>query len=141
MGQGLLIFLLFTPFTSEREWNTSIPFDRVQERAKLLVNDGRVSNSIDSLDHRCMWVMFHCTIAIATDFPWAKLVNLIPRIKYFSVTLVFLSEYSIMCSIGQGIAQYLTNKIRSLGCNFLAFKRWKRHKIQKNYQLQSKYKA
>ena len=27
--------------------------DRIQKRAKLLVNDGRLSNSIDLLEHRC----------------------------------------------------------------------------------------
>ena len=66
-GQDLLIFLLFTPLISEREWNTTLmcmPVPSTSNASKyasrqrvgeneLLVNVGRVSNSIDSLKYRC----------------------------------------------------------------------------------------
>ena len=49
------MFLLFTPHTYDREWITSIliALDSVHEGAKFIVNNGRVFNSIDSLEHCC----------------------------------------------------------------------------------------
>ena len=52
--------------------------DRLQDCAKLPVNDGKVSNSIDSLNLACVQSLFNRYCAIANAFFSSKLWGFIP---------------------------------------------------------------
>ena len=83
------------------------------------VNGGRVSNLLIHWNSVAIWLVFHCSIAIATDFAPAKQGDLLPRIMYSNVTLVFIGKHIRMWSIGQWIAHCMTNKIHFLAGLFV----------------------
>ena len=64
----------------KREWNTTVKcmpvpyvyFETSRPLTSNFVNGGRVSNSTDLLSIVAMWLVFHCSIAITTDFARGK---------------------------------------------------------------------
>ena len=76
-------------------------FDRVQERGKVLINDCRVSNSFDSLEHRSNVARVSLLYRYCNGRCFREIRAWFQIITYFYLVLVLLAEHILLWLIVQ----------------------------------------
>ena len=108
--QDLLIY-----FLHPKENGIQLPCIGRYFNVYFIVNNGRLSNPIDSLEYRCNFACVLLFYRYYSGFCLIKIWGLIPVPNHiFVCNTVFLGNHIRMLPIGQRIAQYLTDINRSL---------------------------